>query len=219
MHGDSPAVSNLWVSGTTQIDLRGTVDRAGGPVNWSTEWLLELDPRNPKALEVELDPGLELLDVVGSAVRGFRIEPRAGRRRVIVTLGGELKSATEVRFLAHARVPRDGVWPIPAIRPLNATWTGGTTTVILDREPRRGGMHRESGPATLRPERRNGRHEAACLPGVVSTVGCGARLSQAGIRIVVLDPGPLFVSGSPAAWNASSTGPPRNPCRASSKSS
>ncbi len=129
--GDSPAGSDLWVSGKTQIDLRGTIDRSGGPVNWSTEWLLELDPRNPKPLEVELDPGLELIDVQGSAVRGFRIEPSTGTRRVIVTLGGELESATEVRFLAHARVPGEGPWPIPAMRPVNATWTGGATTVII----------------------------------------------------------------------------------------
>ncbi len=93
---------------------------------------MELDPRNPKPLEVELDPGLELVDVEGDAVRGFRIEPRAGASRVVVTLGGELKPATEVRFLAHARVPTEGAWLIPAIRPLSATWTGGTTTVILD---------------------------------------------------------------------------------------
>ena len=61
------------------------------PGNWSTEWLLELDPRNPKSLEVELDPGLELIKVVGPAVRGFRIEPSSGGRRVSVMLGGELK--------------------------------------------------------------------------------------------------------------------------------
>ena len=130
--GESPAGSNLWVSGATQIDLRGTLDRSGGLVNWSTDWMLELDPRNPKPLEVELDPGLELINVVGPAVRGYRILPSAGADRVVVTFGGELKPATEVRFLAHARVPTEGRWPIPAIRPLSATWTGGTTTVILD---------------------------------------------------------------------------------------
>ncbi len=50
----------------------------------------------------------------------------------MVTLGGELKSATELKFLAHARVPVTGRWQIPAIRPVNATWTGGATTVTLD---------------------------------------------------------------------------------------
>ena len=37
-------MSDLWVSGTTQIDLRGAIDRSGGPVNWATDWLVELDP-------------------------------------------------------------------------------------------------------------------------------------------------------------------------------
>ena len=68
----------------------------------------------------------------GPAVRGFRIERSSGAARVIVTLGGDLRNATEIRFLAHARVPDLGRWLIPAIRPRNATWTGGTTTVILD---------------------------------------------------------------------------------------
>jgi hypothetical protein len=130
--GESRAGPDLWVSGPTQIDLRGSVDRTGGLVNWSTDWLLELDPRNPTPLEVELDPGLELINVEGRGVRGYRILPSHGGRRVVVTSGGEQSSATEIRFLAHARVPAEGPWPIPAIRPLNASWTGGTTTVILD---------------------------------------------------------------------------------------
>ena len=88
--------------------------------------------RNPRPLEVELDPGLELLSIQGSGVSGYRILPESGSRRVVVTLGGELKRATELKFLAHARVPVTGRWQIPAIRPLNATWTGGATTVTLD---------------------------------------------------------------------------------------
>ena len=130
--GESPLGSNLWVSGPTQIDLRGTTDRSGGLVNWSTDWLVELDPRNPKPLEVELDPSLELINVEGTAVRGYRIDSAPAATRVVVNLGGEFKSATHVRFVAHARVPTEGPWPIPAIRPTTATWTGGTTTVILD---------------------------------------------------------------------------------------
>jgi hypothetical protein len=129
--GESPAGSNLWASGATQIDLRAPLERSEGLVNWSTNWALELDPRNPEPLEVEIGPGLELINVVGPGVRGYRMFPSSGGHRVVVALGGELKSTTEVRFLAHARVPTEGRWPVPAIRPLNATWTGGTTTVIL----------------------------------------------------------------------------------------
>ncbi len=35
-------------------------------------------------------------------------------------------------FLAHVQVPSEGPWTIPAMRPINAIWTGGTTTVVLD---------------------------------------------------------------------------------------
>jgi hypothetical protein len=129
--GESPAGSNLWASGATRIDLRGPLDRSEGLVNWTTDWVLELDPRNPTPLEVELSPGLELINVVGPGVRGHRILHSAEGHRVVVALGGELEPTTEVRFLAHAPVPNEGRWPVPAIRPLNATWTGGTTTVIL----------------------------------------------------------------------------------------
>ena len=41
------------------------VGSPGGLANWTTDWRVELDPRNLKHLEVELDPGLELIDVQG----------------------------------------------------------------------------------------------------------------------------------------------------------
>ena len=84
--------AKTWLSGSTQIDLRRTADRAGGLVNWKTEWRLELDPRNPRPLEIELDPGLELIDVQGAG--GSRLSQRAvGNRdvRSIVTLDGGLE--------------------------------------------------------------------------------------------------------------------------------
>jgi len=131
-HGDSLVATNPWISGTTQIDLRRTTDRSRGLVNWTANWRVELDPRNPKPLEIELDPGLELIDVQGPAVRGYRSERAGAAMRLAVTLDGDLKSSTELRFLAHAQVPSEGPWTIPALRPLNATWTGGSTIVTLD---------------------------------------------------------------------------------------
>jgi len=130
--GDSLVMASPWLFGGTQIDLRRTTDRSRRLVNWTADWRVELDPRNPKPLEIELDPGLELIDVQGPAVRGYRSERAGAATRLGVALDGDLKSSTELRFLAHAQVPSEGPWTIPALRPLNATWTGGITTVILD---------------------------------------------------------------------------------------
>ena len=114
--GESSAGSDLWVSGATQIDLRGTIDRSGGPVNWSTEWLLELDPRNPKPLEVELDPGLELST---SGARGSRVSHRAstgcaargrdiGRRARVGDRGAISGPRSRARSRARGRSRRSG---------------------------------------------------------------------------------------------------------------
>ncbi len=130
--GETLIRTSPWLFGSTQIDLRRTTNHTGALVNWTTDWQVDFDPRNPKPLEIELDPGLELIDVQGPAVRGYRTERAGPSTRLFVTLDGDLKSSTALRFLAHAPVPTEGAWTIPALRPLNATWTGGTTTVILD---------------------------------------------------------------------------------------
>ena len=130
--GESYVGTNAWLTSTTLINLRGTSDRARGLANWTTDWRVELDPRNLKHMEVELDPGLELIDVQGPSVRGYRTERSGSVTRVNVTVDRDRKPTTELRFLAHVQVPSEGPWTIPAMRPINATWTGGTTSVILD---------------------------------------------------------------------------------------
>ena len=102
--GASLVETNTWVSGSTQIDLRSAADRAGGLVNWKTEWRVELDPRNPKPLRIELDPGLELIDVQGPAVRGYQSERSGNATRLVVTLDGGLETSTELRITG----PRPG---------------------------------------------------------------------------------------------------------------
>ncbi len=126
------AVQDAWLSGSTQIDLRRTSTRNRGLVNWTADWRLELDPRNPRPLEFELDPDLELIKVEGPAVRGYRIKHEGTARRLEVTFGGDLQSTTRLQFFASARVPLEGRWNIPAIVPQDVVWTGGNTTVILD---------------------------------------------------------------------------------------
>jgi hypothetical protein len=123
--------SGAWMSGTTKVDLGRTADPSGAIRNWAAECGIELDPRHAGRLEAELDPGLELIDVQGPAVQGYRTDRSETGTRVTVTIAEGVRSAT-LQFLAHARVPSEGAWTIPAIRPLDAVWTGGRTTVILD---------------------------------------------------------------------------------------
>ncbi|MHB1561043.1 MAG: hypothetical protein ACYC61_26620, partial [Isosphaeraceae bacterium] len=139
--------AGAWFHGTTEIDLRRGAGPSATMVNWTAEDQVELDPRHAGQLSVELDPGLELIDVQGAAVRGYRIE-RLGRSdagagagagggetnrgaRVTVTLAAGVRTAS-LKFLAHARVPSEGRWSVPSLHPVDATWTGGRTTVVLD---------------------------------------------------------------------------------------
>ena len=80
----------------------------------------------------ELDPGLELIDVTGPDVKEYESLRQGEATRVRVILAGGAGPNALVRFRAHARIPLEGHWSIPAIRPLDAIWTGGTTTVIVD---------------------------------------------------------------------------------------
>ena len=123
--------SSPWLSTATRIDLRATSAPDRGLVNWTSDWSVELDPRNPIRLEAELDPGLELIDVKGPSVRGYHSLRKGGATHVEVALDGGLTRSTSVQFLGRAPIPIEGSWSIPAVRPLNAAWTGGTTTVVL----------------------------------------------------------------------------------------
>ncbi len=123
----APAMdTTAWVSGPTRIDLA----EASG--NWITDWTVQLDPRGPRRLQVELDPGLEFLEVSGPGIESSRAEVVGESTRVTVQFQPKLSGATRVLFRALATVPTDGLWSIPAIRPLDALWTGGKTSVKLD---------------------------------------------------------------------------------------
>ncbi|MGO9917505.1 MAG: hypothetical protein ACLQIB_22735 [Isosphaeraceae bacterium] len=121
-----------WLTSATEVDLRGRKERARGVANWTTVWQIALDPRNSRQLTIELDPGLDLIDVSGPKVKGYRLQRQGPANRLEVALEGERNSPTELRILAHVDVPMEGSWTIPGARPLSAVWTGGTTTVLLD---------------------------------------------------------------------------------------
>ncbi|WP_165073947.1 hypothetical protein [Paludisphaera rhizosphaerae] len=129
---DPREAPRIWVGGATRIDLDANARSAGKPANWTMDWTLQADEPRAGSFTVQLDPGLELLGVEGPSVREFHVQEGAPDR-VVVTLSGATAAPTPVRFLAHTRVPAEGVWSAPAIRPLPPlTWTGGTTTIVLD---------------------------------------------------------------------------------------
>jgi hypothetical protein len=122
----------IWVSGPTRIDLGAPNNRGGQLANWVTDWSVQVDPRGALQFAAELDPGLELVAVSGPNLKEYQSRRQGPRTLVEVSLSGEPGLAAQVRFEANALVPLEGRWSVPAIRPLDAIWTGGTTTVILD---------------------------------------------------------------------------------------
>ena len=124
--GQSTGSPRLWLEGPTRIDLNAS------PANWRADWTLEESPGAPRRLTIELDPGLELIDVAGPKVASFRVEPGVTPTRVVVRLEGDGQEPSPLTIRAIAHAPADGAWPIPSARPIDAVWTGGRTTVRLD---------------------------------------------------------------------------------------
>jgi len=124
--GTAQIDTGAWVSGPTRIELEEA------SANWTTDWTVHLDPRGTRRFQVELDPGLEFLEVSGPGVEESHAEVVGSVTRVTVQFAAKLAGATSVRFRAFARVPAVGSWAIPAIRPLDCLWTGGRTSIRLD---------------------------------------------------------------------------------------
>ncbi|WP_165227420.1 hypothetical protein [Aquisphaera insulae] len=122
----------VWVSGDTRIDLGPEPRIDPRAANWRTEWTVQPDPRGSMEFSAELDPGLDLIDVVGPGLKEHQVSRTGDRTRVHVRLSQQPRPATQVVFVAHARVPVEGRWNVPAIRPIDAIWTGGNTIVRLD---------------------------------------------------------------------------------------
>ena len=111
------------------------------------------DPGRPRRLARELAGRLDARRVAGRpATPDDRARPRPGpgrRRRAPGRLvpgragraglagrdparrrGGRARRPLTIRAICPA--PAEGTWPIPSARPVDATWTGGRTTVRLD---------------------------------------------------------------------------------------
>ncbi len=125
---DPDDASRLWVDGPTRVDVNDA------DASWTLDWSVSGGPRAPRQLMISLDPGLDLVSVTGTGVDDFQGEPAPDRStRLTIRLnngpGGQIASRITVRALA--RVPLDGRWIIPAARPVNALWAGGTTTARI----------------------------------------------------------------------------------------
>jgi hypothetical protein len=124
--GQATGSPRLWLEGPTRIDLNAS------PANWRADWTLDESPGAPRRLTIELDPGLELIDVAGPKVASFRVEPGLTPSRVVIRLEGDGQGASPLTIRAITHAPAEGTWPIPSARPIDAVWTGGRTTVRLD---------------------------------------------------------------------------------------
>src|SRR5208282_690305 len=122
----------IWVSGPTRITLGSTESRDARSANWKTDWTVQPDRRGLMRFTVELGPGLEFIAVSGPEVKEYQADHEGEVTRVRVTLAGISRLPAPLHFEAHARVPLEGRWTVPAMRPLDAIWTGGTTTVVAD---------------------------------------------------------------------------------------
>jgi hypothetical protein len=94
------------------------------------DWTVDTAP-GPRTLNLELDPGLELIDVAGPAVASYHAEATGATTRVMVRLEVDDAPPT-VSIRALTRVPAEGTWTVPSARPLDAVWTGGLTAITLD---------------------------------------------------------------------------------------
>ncbi len=124
---DRPDGPTNWLEGPTRIDLGAT------SANWIGEWRLASSPGAPDRLAIDLDPGLDLIDLAGPRVTSFRVEGRPPGSRVLVELsppGPEPATAFVVR--AQCRAPAEGTWTIPGARPSGAIWTAGRVSVRVD---------------------------------------------------------------------------------------
>ena len=116
----------IWISGTTRVDASEL------PARWTLHAVVDPGSGGPRRFEVELDPGLDLIDVGGAGVASYRAEPsRVGGTRVTVRLADSVSGPSAVTVRALCREVPEGTWPIPAYRSRGAVWTGGRTVVRL----------------------------------------------------------------------------------------
>lgn len=127
LSAEGPSLLSPLVSGNTRIEIEGL------EVRWQADWTVVSARRMPTRLIVELDPGLEPLEVLGPSVLGFEPIVSSGKPQLSIRLAantGDLSVPISIR--AAAKRPETGRWEAPAARPIHAAWTGGITTIRID---------------------------------------------------------------------------------------
>ena len=112
--GEEPLI---WVSGPSRIVVGSSENRAGQFANWTTDWAVQTDRRGLIRFTTELGAGLEFIAVSGPNVKEYQAERAGETTRVRVSLAGNNQLPVAVHFEAHARVPLEGRWSVPAMRP------------------------------------------------------------------------------------------------------
>ncbi|MFO0910253.1 MAG: hypothetical protein U0794_18235 [Isosphaeraceae bacterium] len=126
---------SLWYRSSTRFDVGESAAVA------TSEFLLSAGSWSARELVIELDPGLDLIEVNGPRVEDVQTESvvvpggEAARPRIVarVRLRPRVASETEeaattsVTVRAMTSLPDAGRWLVPSFRAVNAVWTGGTT--------------------------------------------------------------------------------------------
>ncbi len=121
----NPTPARVWVGGPTRIDLDDSIAR------WVADWTIDPGASGPRGLVVELDQGLDLVDVSGPAVLAFQAYTENSLPLLKIRLAADVSGPTPVTIRGVARAPSEGKWSVPSARLRNATWTNGKTIVRI----------------------------------------------------------------------------------------
>jgi hypothetical protein len=114
-----------WVQGPTRVEI------GEATASWRADWTIDPGAGGARRLDVELDPGLEPIDVEGPGVAAFRADRGEKGTRLTIRLMDAVAGPTPVAIRAIGRVADEGAWAVPSARAIGAVWTGGRTEVII----------------------------------------------------------------------------------------
>ena len=141
-----------WFGGTTLVEVDA------GSARWRADWTIG-DPADAETpFEVDLPDGLDVVSITGKNVVSFR----TNERRLSIRLSRSGKGAEVVTIRGTAAVPDSGLWAVPGVTPVGASWTGGRTSIRVGPSRVVAGVRRTAALATAATaEERRGRDGAS----------------------------------------------------------